>query len=68
MSQLKQASVLTREAKISLILVPCMPDIKLTRTDERFNSEESNYTNKDYNLLSHSNRSNVIYDMSSFKW
>ena len=36
MSQLKQASVLTREVKISLILVPgyaSMPDIKLTRTD-----------------------------------
>ena len=30
MSQLKQASVLPREVKISLILVP---DIKLTRTD-----------------------------------
>ena len=36
MSQLKQASVLTREVKISLILVhamPSIPDIKLTRTD-----------------------------------
>ena len=35
-SQLKQASLLTREVKISLILVPgyaSMPDIKLTRTD-----------------------------------